>query len=31
MIEYWVCTLCFRRWKISLPAIKTPLEKLRAS
>ena len=31
MIEYWVCALCFRRWKISLPAIQTPLDKLRAS
>ena len=30
MIEYWVCALCFRRWKISLPAVKSPREKLHA-
>ena len=31
MIEYWVCTLCHRRWKISLPAIRHPLKHINAS
>ena len=24
MIEYWVCTLCLRRWSIPLPPVKIP-------